>query len=48
LKSVFRRTGVRSQQELLDRLALAAASQTGGTPDFVPQTGPRSADPGVE
>jgi DNA-binding NarL/FixJ family response regulator len=28
LKSVFRRTGVRSQQELLDRIALAAASQT--------------------
>ena len=27
LKSVFRRTGVRSQQELLDRIALAAASQ---------------------
>ena len=26
LKSVFRRTGVRSQQELLDRIALAAAS----------------------
>ena len=32
LKSVFRRTGVRSQQELLDRIALAAASQaTQGT-----------------
>jgi len=27
LKSVFRRTGVRSQQELLDRIALASASQ---------------------
>jgi DNA-binding NarL/FixJ family response regulator len=27
LKSVFRRTGVRSQQELLDRIALSAASQ---------------------
>ena len=26
LKSVFRRTGVRSQQELLDRIALASAS----------------------
>jgi len=48
LKSVFRRTGVRSQQELLDRIALAAASQTGETPDGVPQTGHRSADPGVE
>jgi DNA-binding NarL/FixJ family response regulator len=29
LKSVFRRTGVRSQQELLDRIALAAASNAG-------------------
>ena len=29
LKSVFRRTGVRSQQELLDRIALAAASTAG-------------------
>lgn len=27
LKSVFRRTGVRSQQELLDRIALSAASR---------------------
>ena len=32
LKSVFRRTGVRSQQELLDRIALAAASQAPQTP----------------
>ena len=31
LKSVFRRTGVRSQQELLDRIALAAASQATAT-----------------
>jgi len=31
LKSVFRRTGVRSQQELLDRIALAAASQASST-----------------
>jgi DNA-binding NarL/FixJ family response regulator len=31
LKSVFRRTGVRSQQELLDRIALAAASQASAT-----------------
>jgi two-component system nitrate/nitrite response regulator NarL len=31
LKSVFRRTGVRSQQELLDRIALAAASQAPAT-----------------
>jgi DNA-binding NarL/FixJ family response regulator len=31
LKSVFRRTGVRSQQELLDRIALAAASQATST-----------------
>jgi DNA-binding NarL/FixJ family response regulator len=30
LKSVFRRTGVRSQQELLDRIALAAASLSDG------------------
>jgi DNA-binding CsgD family transcriptional regulator len=29
LKSVFRRTGVRSQQELLDRIALVAASNAG-------------------
>ena len=33
LKSVFRRTGVRSQQELLDRIALAAASQPAPPPD---------------
>jgi len=32
LKSVFRRTGVRSQQELLDRIALAAAAQATQTP----------------
>jgi DNA-binding CsgD family transcriptional regulator len=32
LKSVFRRTGVRSQQELLDRIALAAASQAAPAP----------------
>ena len=32
LKSVFRRTGVRSQQELLDRIALAAASQATQAP----------------
>jgi DNA-binding NarL/FixJ family response regulator len=32
LKSVFRRTGVRSQQELLDRIALAAASHAGAPP----------------
>ena len=32
LKSVFRRTGVRSQQELLDRIALAAASQATPAP----------------
>ena len=32
LKSVFRRTGVRSQQELLDRIALAAASQAPQAP----------------
>ena len=32
LKSVFRRTGVRSQQELLDRIALAAASQAPAAP----------------
>lgn len=48
LKSVFRRTGVRSQQELLDRIALAAASHSGETPHGVPQTGHRSVDPGVE
>ena len=33
LKSVFRRTGVRSQQELLDRIALASASQPSPEPD---------------
>ena len=48
LKSVFRRTGVRSQQELLDRIALAAASNAGPAerPD-VPGTDP-SLDGGVE
>jgi DNA-binding NarL/FixJ family response regulator len=45
LKSVFRRTGVRSQQELLDRIALAAASQAapavtdGGVTDGQPSPG---------
>ena len=48
LKSVFRRTGVRSQQELLDRIALAAASQAAATADSSPQTGHRSAASGVE
>jgi len=33
LKSVFRRTGVRSQQELLDRIALASASRPVASPD---------------
>ena len=33
LKSVFRRTGVRSQQELLDRIALAAAAQPAPAPE---------------
>ena len=48
LKSVFRRTGVRSQQELLDRIALAAASNAGPAerPD-APGTDP-SLDGGVE
>lgn len=48
LKSVFRRTGVRSQQELLDRIALAAASQSAAPPDGAAQTSHRPADAGVE
>jgi DNA-binding NarL/FixJ family response regulator len=47
LKSVFRRTGVRSQQELLDRIALAAASQA-APPGGEAQTGHRAAAAGVE
>ena len=46
LKSVFRRTGVRSQQELLDRIALAAASQAAAPGDA--HTSHRSGDAGVE
>lgn len=48
LKSVFRRTGVRSQQELLDRIALAAASQTAAPLDGDGQASHRPADAGVE
>ena len=50
LKSVFRRTGVRSQQELLDRIALAAASQAGpAAPPVEPaHTGHQSADGDVD
>ena len=48
LKSVFRRTGVRSQQELLDRIALAAASQAAAPAPGAAQRGPRSTDAGVE
>ncbi len=48
LKSVFRRTGVRSQQELLDRIALAAASHAAPALDGEAHTGDRSADAGVE
>ena len=47
LKSVFRRTGVRSQQELLDRIALASASAaaSGVPPSDAAQIGhPSSAD----
>ena len=36
LKSVFRRTGVRSQQELLDRIALASASLPAPDADVAP------------
>jgi DNA-binding NarL/FixJ family response regulator len=49
LKSVFRRTGVRSQQELLDRIALTAASQSvAPVPDGGVQIGHRAPDPVVE
>ena len=43
LKSVFRRTGVRSQQELLDRIALASVSQPSQEPD---ETASHAGDPG--
>ncbi len=43
LKSVFRRTGVRSQQELLDRIALTSASQPSQEPDDIARHG---GDPG--
>jgi DNA-binding NarL/FixJ family response regulator len=50
LKSVFRRTGVRSQQELLDRIALAAASQAPPpvVPDSTAQNGHGSPDHEVD
>jgi two-component system, NarL family, nitrate/nitrite response regulator NarL len=50
LKSVFRRTGVRSQQELLDRIALTAASQAPApaVSEAAPQDGPGSQDDDVE
>ena len=40
LKSVFRRTGVRSQQELLDRIALASASLQTPVADLAPNGHP--------
>jgi DNA-binding NarL/FixJ family response regulator len=46
LKSVFRRTGVRSQQELLDRIALSSASQPSND-DLIDRGGPLG-DDGVE
>ena len=48
LKSVFRRTGVRSQQELLDRIALSAASHATAPPDGDAQPGHGSTDTGVD
>jgi DNA-binding NarL/FixJ family response regulator len=48
LKSVFRRTGVRSQQELLDRIALAAASNAGPATFADAQHHHRSPDGGVD